>query len=48
MICKQIIDNIFKQAWAYFLHTVKWFNVLLSNKQLFFMLIICLYMVKFL
>ena len=29
MICKHILDNIFKRAWDYFSHTVKWFQVFL-------------------
>ena len=27
------VDNILKQAWALFLHTVKWFQVLLYKSQ---------------
>ena len=28
------VDNIFKQAWAHFLYTVKWFQVFLSNMSI--------------
>ena len=27
------VDNIFKGAWIHFLHTVKWFQLLLSNSN---------------
>ena len=27
------VDNIFKRAWAYFLHTVKWFQLFIKKKK---------------
>ena len=36
MISKYLVDNIFKQAWAHFLRTVKWFPSILNKVQFLF------------